>query len=153
MSAISVREFKDPKSLANFLQKLVLNETEYDKYLSHKLSNNYEIHNERLKKAFEKNTTWFRNEFGNYVEEFECFICENIQKQRKKKVVDKEHYDCPLPINPLTNEVDHNNWWVKQWIVEKCGAKVLTYYLQNNLTINMENFEKEKLELYDKNNC
>nr|XP_034191953.1 alpha-(1,3)-fucosyltransferase 10 isoform X2 [Osmia lignaria] len=153
MSAISMLEFKDPISLANFLHVLSSNETEYDKYLSHKLIDNYEIPNQRLKKALEKNKRWFRNEFGNYVEEFECFICENLEKSRKTKFVNKEHYECPLPINPLTNKIDHNNWWVKQWILEKCSAKLLTYYLQNNLTINMDNFEKEKLQLYNNNDC
>lgn len=146
-------EFNDPISLANFLHELSSNETEYDKYLSHKLIDNYEIPNQRLKKALEKNKRWFRNEFGNYVEEFECFICEKIQKSRETKFVNKEHYECPLPINPLTNKIDHSNWWVKQWILEKCSAKVLTYYLQNNLTINMDNFEKEKLQLYNNNDC
>ncbi|XP_053983950.1 alpha-(1,3)-fucosyltransferase 10 isoform X1 [Hylaeus volcanicus] len=154
MSAISILDFKDPESLANFLHDLSTNETEYDKYLSHKLFDNYEIDNQRLKKALESNREWIGNEFGNYVDKFECFVCENIQianEQRKKKIIDTSHYDCPLPRNPITSRTDYHNWWTKQWILEKFGAKLLTYHLKNNLTISVEKFEKDKMELYRQN--
>ncbi|OAD56647.1 Alpha-(1,3)-fucosyltransferase B, partial [Eufriesea mexicana] len=151
MSAISILDFKDPINLANFLHNLSNNETEYNKYLSHKLIDKYEINNERLKMALNKNKE--SNKFGNYVEEFECFVCESIQKTEKTKIVDKKHYDCPLPKDPLTHKIDHSNWWTQQWILGKCEAKILSYSLQNNLTINIENFEKDKMKLYDKNEC
>lgn len=153
MSAISILNFKDPISLANFLYNLSNNEIEYNKYLSHKLIDNYDIYNERLKKALKKNKEWLSNEFGNYVEEFECYVCKNIHIKKKTKIVDKKHYNCPLPKNPLTNKIDYSNSWTRQWILEKCSAKILNYYLQNNLTINMENFEKDKIKLYDRNEC
>lgn len=157
MSAISVLDFKDPKSLANFLLDLIKNETEYDKYLSHKLVDNYEIANPRLKKALEHKDKRSLNEFGNYVEEFECFVCENTQRTKtqeiKIKIVDEKHYHCPLPKNPLTNKTDHRNWWTGQWIVEKCGAKALVNYLKNNRTITKEEFEKDKMKLYNRNEC
>ncbi|XP_054009488.1 alpha-(1,3)-fucosyltransferase 10 isoform X2 [Hylaeus anthracinus] len=154
MSAISILDFKDPESLANFIHDLSTNETEYDKYLSHKLFDNYEIDNQRLKKTLERNREWIGNEFGNYVDKFECFVCENIQianEQRKKKIIDTSHYDCPLPRNPITFRTDYHNWWTKQWILEKFGAKLLTYHLKNNLTISVEKFEKDKMELYSQN--
>ncbi|CAL7948915.1 unnamed protein product [Xylocopa violacea] len=152
MSAISVRDFKDPISLANFIQNLSNNETEYNKYLSHKLVDGYEIDNEKLRKALEKNKLIF-NEFGSYVEEFECFVCKHVQSQRETKMIDKKHYNCPLPKNPLTNKIDRSNWWTKQWILEKCTAKILSDYLQNNFTINMESFEKTKMKFYRENEC
>ncbi|XP_031369673.1 alpha-(1,3)-fucosyltransferase 10 isoform X2 [Apis dorsata] len=153
MSAISILDFKDPISLANFLYNLSNNEIEYNKYLSHKLIDNYDIHNERLKKALKKNKKWLSNEFGNYVEEFECYVCKNIHTKKKRKIINKKHYNCPLPKNPLTNKIDYSNSWTRQWILEKCSAKILNYYLQNNLTINMENFERDKIKLYDRNEC
>ncbi|KZC09294.1 Alpha-(1,3)-fucosyltransferase B, partial [Dufourea novaeangliae] len=155
MSAISVLDFKDPKSLADLLHNLSNNEIEYNKYLTHKLVDNYGIDNKELKIALERNNKWSRNEFGNYVDEFECLVCNNIQNMNKQKtkIVDLKHYDCPLPIHPIKKTTDHQNWWTKQWILEKCGAKVLVQYLKNNLTINMENFEKSKIDLYVKNQC
>ncbi|XP_076235052.1 alpha-(1,3)-fucosyltransferase 10 [Calliopsis andreniformis] len=155
MSAISILDFKNPRALANFLLDLIKNETEYNKYLSHKLIDNYEIANQRLKKALEYKHKWFRSEFGNYVEEFECFVCENIQKieEQKLKIVDKKHYDCPLPKNPITNTIDHQDWWTKQWILEKCGAKVLVNFLKTNVTITKEKFESDKMKLYSQNKC
>ncbi|XP_043510998.1 alpha-(1,3)-fucosyltransferase 10 isoform X1 [Frieseomelitta varia] len=152
MSAISVLDFKDPANLANFLHNLSNNEIEYNKYLSHKLIDNYEIENERLKEVLERRKE-SSNEFGNYVEEFECFVCTSIYQPKKSKTVDEKHYNCPLPKNPLTNEIDHSNWWTNQWILGKCSATLLSYHLQNNLTINKENFEKDKMKLYDTNEC
>ncbi|XP_076177033.1 alpha-(1,3)-fucosyltransferase 10 isoform X2 [Ptiloglossa arizonensis] len=153
VSAISVLDFKDPKSLANYIHDLSTNDTEYDRYLSHKLFDNYKIDNQILMKTLEQNRRWSRNEFGNYVEEFECFVCKNVQKTNKGeiKIVDMSHYNCPLPKNPITTKIDYDNWWTKQWILEKFGAKILTHYLKNNLTINMENFERNKMELYNQN--
>ena len=155
MSAISVLDFKDPRTLANFLLDLSRNETEYDKYLSHKLVDNYEIANRRLKETLEQKQNWFRNGFGNYVDEFECLVCEDVQKANKQeiKIVDRKHYDCPLPKNPLTSETDHDNWWTKKWLLEKCGAKLLAHYLKNNLTINIEKFENAKIKLYGEKKC
>lgn len=74
-------------------------------------------------------------------------------KKKKTKIINKKHYNCPLPKNPLTNKIDYSNSWTRQWILEKCSAKILNYYLQNNLTINMENFERDKIKLYDRNEC
>ncbi|XP_076378421.1 alpha-(1,3)-fucosyltransferase 10 isoform X2 [Megalopta genalis] len=154
MSAISVLDFKDPKSLANFLNNLTNNETEYNKYLSHKLIDNYEVENQKLKNAFNRNNEWSRTEFGNYVDEFECLVCESVQQaDQPTKMVSSEHYDCPLPRNPITNEIDHTNWWTEQWVIEKCGAKILMHNLKNNLTINIEKFNADKMKLYVSKQC
>ncbi|XP_076665647.1 alpha-(1,3)-fucosyltransferase 10 isoform X2 [Andrena cerasifolii] len=155
MSAISVLDFKDPRTLATFLLDLSRNETAYDKYLSHKLVDNYEIANRRLKETLEQKQNWLRNGFGNYVDEFECLVCEDVQKANKQeiKIVDRKHYDCPLPKNPLTSETDRDNWWTKKWLLEKCGAKLLAHYLKNNLTINREKFEDDKIKLHDEKKC
>ncbi|XP_017892507.1 alpha-(1,3)-fucosyltransferase 10 [Ceratina calcarata] len=152
-SAISVHDFEGPASLAKFLQNLSDNEVEYDKYLSHKLIDNYKIDNERLRKALNRREQWSSNEFVNYVEEFECFVCEHVQMTEATKIVEKKHYDCPLPENPLTNKLDDSNWWTQQWILEKCGAKILTHHVRNNFTIDIGNFENDKYKLYDKNEC
>ncbi|XP_076638056.1 alpha-(1,3)-fucosyltransferase 10 [Colletes latitarsis] len=151
ISAISVLDFKDPQNLATFLHNLSKNDTEYDKYLSHKLFDNYEIENQRLRKALE-NRKWFQNEFGNYLEEFECFVCKDIQKaNRRKKRIDTSHYDCPLPRNPITTKIDYHNWWTKQWILDKSDANILSYYSKNNLTMNVKNFDIDKTRLYNQN--
>ena len=155
MSAISVLDFKDPRTLANFLLDLSRNETEYDKYLSHKLVDNYEIANRRLKETLEQKQNWIQNGFANYVDEFECLVCEDAHKANKQeiRIVDRKHYDCPLPKNPLTRETDHDNWWTRTWLLEKCGAKLLAHRLKNNLTIDREKFESDKIKLYDEKKC
>ncbi|XP_031838129.1 alpha-(1,3)-fucosyltransferase 10 isoform X2 [Nomia melanderi] len=155
MSAISVLDFKDPKSLASFLYDLSNNETEYNKYLTHKLVDNYEIENQRLKNVLDWSNERSLKEYGDYVNEFECFVCEDIHKinKQERKFVDLKHYDCPLPRHPITNKINHDDWWTMQWIIEKCGAKVLAHHLKNNLTINEANFNKMKIELYTKKQC
>lgn len=103
----------------------------------------------------EKRPMEISNEFGNYVEEFECFVCKQIQNDHKseRKVVTKKQYDCPLPHNPITNETNKYNWWVDQWNIEKCGAKLLNHYITNNISININDFNKQKMNMYDNNKC
>jgi len=104
----------------------------------------------------EKRPSGVSNEFGNYMEEFECFVCERIQKNNhklEKSVVTKNQYNCSLPRDPITGAINKRNWWTEQWNIEKCGAKLLTYYITNNISLNINRFNEQKMNMYDNNEC
>ncbi|XP_047367397.1 alpha-(1,3)-fucosyltransferase 10 [Vespa velutina] len=156
-SAISVLDFSEPKELANFLFHLLNNDIEYERYLIHKIGREEErLTNKRLLDVLKKKSTKDAHNFGYYVEEYECFVCKQIHNTQIKEeisIVSKKHYDCPLPINLLSGKADENNFWVNQWNLEKCGAKLLEHYVLNNITIDIKKYDIEKFELYNKNNC
>ncbi|EGI66990.1 Alpha-(1,3)-fucosyltransferase B [Acromyrmex echinatior] len=157
-SAISILDFTSPIELAHFLHNLLKNDSAYEEYLSHKLSLKREnrVTNSKLLHALEKRQTGIPNDFGNYMEEFECFVCERIQKnsyELKKSIVTKRQYNCSLPRDPITGEINKRNWWTEQWNIEKCGAKLLSHYITNNISINIKHFNEQKMTMYDNNEC
>ncbi|XP_077276370.1 alpha-(1,3)-fucosyltransferase 10 isoform X1 [Temnothorax americanus] len=156
-SAISILDFAGPIELANLLHNLLKNDSAYEEYLSHKLSKRENrVTNSELLRVLERRPTGIANEFGNYVEEFECFVCERIQRndhKLEKSVVTKRQYNCPLPRDPITGEINKRNWWTEQWNIEKCGAKLLTHYVTKNLSININRFDERKMNMYDNNEC
>ncbi|XP_070159271.1 alpha-(1,3)-fucosyltransferase 10 isoform X1 [Polyergus mexicanus] len=155
-SAISILDFTDPTTLSKFLHKLVRNDSAYEEYLSHKLNEReYRVTNSALLHALERRSTAIPHEFGNYVEEFECLICEQIHNNRESKIhtVTKKQYDCPLPTDPITGGISKRNWWIEQWNIEKCGAKLLAHYITNNISINIKYFNEQKMNMYDNNKC
>ncbi|KAG5328709.1 FUCTB fucosyltransferase, partial [Acromyrmex charruanus] len=157
-SAISILDFTSPIELAHFLHNLLKNDSAYEEYLSHKLSLKREnrVTNSKLLHALEKRQTGIPNDFGNYMEEFECFVCERIQKNNyelKKSIVTKRQYNCSLPRDPITGEINKRNWWTEQWNIEKCGAKLLSHYITNNISINIKHFDEQKMTMYDNNEC
>ncbi|XP_011644708.1 alpha-(1,3)-fucosyltransferase 10 isoform X2 [Pogonomyrmex barbatus] len=154
-SAISILDFASPIKLANFLHNLLKNDSAYEEYLSHKLDKRENhITNNRLLRALEKRSIG-PNEFGNYMEEFECFVCEKVQRNNhelKKSIVTKKQYNCPMPIDPITGGINKHNWWREQWKIEKCGAKLLAHYITNNISIDT-NFDEQKIKIFNKNEC
>ncbi|KAM0725366.1 Alpha-(1,3)-fucosyltransferase 10 [Formica fusca] len=155
-SAISILDFTGPTTLSEFLHKLVRNDSAYEEYLSHKLNEReYRVTNSALLRALERRSTAIPHEFGNYVEEFECLICEQIHNNRESKIhtVTKKQYDCPLPTDPITGGISKRNWWIEQWNIEKCGAKLLAHYITNNISINIKYFNEQKMNMYDNNEC
>lgn len=138
------------------MHSLLKNDSAYEEYLSHKLSKHENrVTNIELLHALARRPAEISNEFGNYMEEFECFVCERIQKNNHKlenSIVMKRQYDCPLPKDPITGEIS-NNWWTEQWNIEKCGAKLLTHYITNNISIDINRFDEQKMNMYDNNEC
>lgn len=137
------------------MHNLLKNDSAYEEYLSHKLDKRENrVTNSDLLHVLEKRPTGIPNEFGNYMEEFECFVCEQIQKNKfKKSIVTKRQYNCSLPKNPITGEINKRNWWTEQWNIEKCGAQLLTHYVTNNISININRFDERKMNMYDNNEC
>lgn len=137
------------------MQNLLKNDSAYEEYLSHKLNKRENrVTNSDLLHVLERRPTGIPNEFGNYMEEFECFVCEQVQKNKlKKNIVTKKQYNCSLPKDPITGEINKRNWWTEQWNIEKCGAQLLTHYVTNNISININRFDERKMNMYDNNEC
>lgn len=153
-SAISILDFASPVELANFLHKLLKDDSAYEEYLSHKLNErDHRVTNNRLLHALKKRPTGV-NEFANYLEAFECFVCEQIQNRGlETSIVTRKQYGCPLPRDPITGEINERNWWIQQWNIEKCGAKLLAHYITNNISININHFDEQKINMYDHDEC
>lgn len=154
-SAISILDFAGPLELANFLRKLVKNHSAYEEYLTHKLGEQgRQVTNRRLLEAYGRDPMELPNEFGNYVGEFECFVCRQIHARKvKPSTVTRRQYDCPLPRDPVTGEIAKRNWWTVQWNVEKCGAKLLAHCMTRNISINISHFDEQKMYMYDNKEC
>ncbi|XP_020288118.1 alpha-(1,3)-fucosyltransferase 10 isoform X2 [Pseudomyrmex gracilis] len=157
-SAVSILDFASPVTLATFLHELLRNDSAYEEYLSHKLNNHeYRVTNKRLLNVLEKRPSKVPNEFGNYVDKFECFVCEQVQNTHKSQeisIVTRRQYDCPLPKDPIKRDKSSKrNWWKEQWNIEKCGAKLLHHYVINNISIDVNHFNEQKMNMYDNNKC
>ncbi|XP_023712617.1 alpha-(1,3)-fucosyltransferase 10 isoform X3 [Cryptotermes secundus] len=153
-SAILAMDFRSPKELAQYLHVHNSNITKYKSFLKHKLGAKGEkVTNKRLTSALETRKWGIDNDFekGNFIEHFECFLCEHEHKklngQRTRlSSISEAHYDCPIPVSPLTNTVNRENWWVDQWHMGKCEARVLRHFVE------IGNTEYKYHELYDKVN-
>lgn len=103
-SVIDVRNYSSPEQLAQHLHQLLANDTEYEKYLDHKLKRL--IRNKFLKEAVTKREWGINNDPNrvNFIEHFECEVCTAVLRQRKTGqpyVADQSHYDCPPPLAVL----------------------------------------------------
>jgi hypothetical protein len=131
-------DFSSPKELAQYLHDHNSDNTKYRSFLKHKLGDNSEkITNRRLISALKVRKWGVDNDFekGNFIEHFECFVCEQEHNKRngeRTKISDisKTHYNCPIPISPLTGTENKENWWVDQWRMGKCEAKLLRHYIE-----------------------
>ncbi|XP_063534193.1 alpha-(1,3)-fucosyltransferase 10 isoform X1 [Cydia strobilella] len=130
-SALLLEDFPTPKLLSEHLKKLLEDDVLYEQYLEHKI---YQIiTNERLITDFRMRP--HQMDSLKTVEEFECFICDKLHKQRKgiydKRIVDKRHYNCPKPLSALSLAVNPQNDWVFSWELAKKRAKEIYERLTN----------------------
>lgn len=102
-SIILVDDFQNPKDLADFIKNLDNNDEEYSKYLEFKEKG---VINKRLFRTMRKRPWGHSFEEQNYVTGFECFVCDRIHENIKRKasqltenqfVASQEHYGCPRP--------------------------------------------------------
>lgn len=144
-SVILASDFKSPQELATFLLDINQNQKKYESYLLHKLDK--KIGNDRLLSAMANREWGIDNDFekGNMVNHFECFVCTKIHEETiTPSIADTSHYDCPVPVSPLTQQVNRSNWWVDVWHSGKCEAKIIKNYMDNNIpAISKEEFKKE----------
>lgn len=158
-SAISASDFSGPKELAEFLLALANDDSRYREYVAHKLSTDprKRITNNLLLDALRSRPQDVPNEFGNYVRAFECLVCQRSYDKKTNghhsHVVTKDHYNCPTPVSPLTNRVDASNWWVDEWRIGRCRAKLLARYVYSNTSIDQRIFDEQVFELDSKRDC
>lgn len=159
--AILVEDFKSPKELAEYLHYLDQNDDEYNKYLVWKVRG---VTNKFLRTELEQRTwsiteTWKAGR-TNFIEEFECFVCERVHENRKltqhghqeiQYIANESHLECPAP-KPFFNE----NHFLLDWRTEfqqlDDEAKALRYFADKNLKITKGDFHSKLSEIrYSKN--
>ena len=130
-SVIIVDEFSSPGHLAHYLLLLHEDMEEYNTYFDYKTEG---ITNERLLKHM-KEREWTpddpTNEIPNFVQGFECHVCDSIHKRQQEEeeggkvlkptFADKTHYRCPSlkPSLQLTSRSDlgdyHGRGYMNSW--------------------------------------
>ena len=113
-SIIVADNFESPKALAEYLHYLDQNDEEYEKYLEFKRTG---VTNPLLlKHARERGWIVDYIEEGiNFIDGFECFVCDEIHRRMKKEsveghealpplVANQDHYHCPIPEPSLKHE-------------------------------------------------
>lgn len=140
--------------MANFIEKISINETLYSEYLSHKLIDKFSsLTNERLISLYRDKPKGF--DFYDSLNEFECYICNAINNENKnrKYMMTRKQLNCTQPISALTQKVNPKNKWHNWWANGKCEAKLLAYHVVNNLKINETVFSEETARMYLNNKC
>ena len=117
-SAILINDFKNgAKHLADFLNTLNENDSEYEKYLEYKTKQ--KIDNEYLLSLLSERK-WSpitQSARGNFIDGFECFVCErlheNVEREKRGEALtthqaNKTHYGCPIP-----QRFNENGIWLR----------------------------------------
>lgn len=153
-SVVSVRNFTSPEALAAYLHYLNDDDVAYNRMLVHKVKKT--VANQRLTVAMERRS-WSAGheddfESENFVEAFECFLCSEIHRKqleenagystRRQSSVDTSHYSCPLPLHPVTQKINSENWWVEHWKHAGAEANVLQQLALRNLNYTTQEFHK-----------
>ncbi|XP_046631450.1 alpha-(1,3)-fucosyltransferase 10-like [Daphnia pulicaria] len=153
-SAVSVRNFTSPESLADYLHSLNDDDIAYSRMLSHKLHGT--VDNNDLIVAME-GRSWsagheddFQSE--NFVEAFECYLCSEIHRKqleenagystRRESSVDTSHYNCSAPLHPVTQKINFDSWWVEHWNHAGAEANIIGRFALRNLNYTSEEFHK-----------
>jgi len=150
-SAILVKDYKSAEEVAKLVHHLNENDQAYEEYLSFKSSKT--IDNPWLHKQVDERgwgvSSLQQMEKGNSVKHFQCLVCNRIaannhfqQKGFRTAVykADESHYGCPLPSNPITKKIDHNDWYVQDWIRKKSVAKNLKSLVASKSHFNEDQF-------------
>lgn len=153
-SVVSVRNFTSPEALAAYLHYLNDDDVAYKRMLVHKVKKT--VANQRLVVAMERRS-WSAGheddfESENFVEAFECFLCSEIHRKqleenagystRRQSSVDTSHYSCPLPLHPVTQKINSENWWVEHWKHAGAEANVIGRLALRNLNYTAQEFHK-----------
>lgn len=153
-SVLSVWDFTSPESLATHLLTLNNDDAAYNSMLIHKTQGT--IENKNLVDAM-KSRTWIAGgededvQSENFVEAFECFLCSEIYRKQAEEdagysarppTVGNSHYSCPSPIDPVTRELNPDNWWLEHWNHALAEANVIGRFAQRNLNYTSEEFHQ-----------
>jgi hypothetical protein len=123
-------------------------EKKYNEHLKHKGRDAWERLNSALVDVMESRTwsvgekLWGNFEAKTLVEEYECFVCRKLHSNKEdgKWIVDKSHYDCPVPKSSLTKNELKNSFWAEQWHQGKYEAMVLKRIAHFNEAVTQKEF-------------
>lgn len=154
-----IEDYKSPKELAQYLQFLDQNDAEYNKYLKWKttgVTNQY-LRNEIEQRTWSITETWKPGK-TNFIEEFECFVCERVHENLKltsrgkpevKYIADKSHLECPAP-KPFFSSSFRSMDWVNEYRFLDDEAEVLRYFTDKNLPITSGDYHAKLSEVRSK---
>lgn len=113
-------DFDSPKSLAKYLHFLNSNDAAYDEYFLHKSQRM--VSNNLLVAYMSKKTI----NSDNLVVAFERYLCEeDHQSFAMPHYATKVHYDCPLPVNPVTKLHALEDFWTDIYLDSQREANAL----------------------------
>ena len=172
MSAIIVDDFSSPKDLAEHLELLASNDDRYSEYLRWKETG---ITNQRLLNNL-RDRTWDDDEGGDFVSNYECFVCDYIHSLKKNdgdeqhskhdgkddeqypRVANKRHFNCSS-VEPVVRRgiwgilpFDELNKWIEEEECSKKKARLIHELLVNNATLS-EFFSRLRSHSVDFSKC
>ncbi|XP_004583539.2 alpha-(1,3)-fucosyltransferase 11 [Ochotona princeps] len=154
-SIILIDDFESPQKLAEFIDFLDRNDTEYMKYLAYKQPGG--ITNQFLLETLKKRE-WGVNDplLPNYLSGFECFVCDHeltrLHTERahtaspgdspvpEPHIAQPAHMDCPMPTPGFgrVEEIPDNDSWKEMWLQDYWQGldqgEALTAMIHNNET-------------------
>ncbi|XP_068239121.1 alpha-(1,3)-fucosyltransferase 10 [Palaemon carinicauda] len=152
-SIIHIRDFGSPLELAEYLYKVLQNVTLYESFLEHKEKGF--VSNKNLVKSMDDRKWGINNDFerGNFIEHFECYVCDQILRDLGSKgaQADSSHYGCPEPPSILTGKPNPKSFWVEEWHKARVEAYVLHRLLSTKPGVfTSDQFFEEVIDLLQK---
>lgn len=101
-SAILLQDYPTPELLSEHINELIANDDLYEEYLEHKTKGI--ISNKHLIEATKARP--YQTSLSNVMDEFSCFLCNKLHESKDRplphRVINRSHFNCPLPISALT---------------------------------------------------
>ncbi|XP_015912012.1 alpha-(1,3)-fucosyltransferase 10 [Parasteatoda tepidariorum] len=157
-SAILLKNFKNPKELANYLLFLHKNDTAYDQHLEHKTKGL--VSNNKLTEALSLREWGINNDpkRKNFIDCFECMVCKRVAAnfQREQNGLPPlsyeatfEHYGCPKPVPPFTLKSDTDGWWPELYNKAVYEANALENLISKGANFSSTDFYQEVIKLLE----
>lgn len=113
-SAILLQDYPTTELLSEHINELMANDGLYEEYLEHKtrgiISNKYLIEATKARP--------YQTSLSNVMTEFACFLCNKLYESKKRplphRVINRRHFNCPLPISALTLNVNPRTNYTKR---------------------------------------
>jgi len=161
-SVILASEFDSPKSLAEYLRHLNHNDEVFEESLEHKLK--AQVGNQYLIGVM-KSRLWNagnpEDERENFVEAFECFLCQKVHQKQLANLheystgpplsVDSSHFSCDRPINPVSKRENPDNWWLQHWHQTGIEAETIHQLILRNQNYSVEEFHNSVISNFQVN--
>lgn len=153
-----MKNFGNPKQLAEHLLRLANDSVSYNLHLEHKAD---KVSNQRLIDAM-KNRGWSIDKEPtepNFIERFECLVCERVAENYRRELkgmpllhyqANIDHYGCPKPVSPFTLEPDSRSWWLELYNKAKYEANALENLMTKGTNFTSTDFYQEVINLLEK---